>query len=201
MIFIALPSNKLCEDKPAVRPSLCTTYPQAFFTPRPNPGFFFENRRFPEGISLWMFSPCRDDLTGKQEEPAIFFRARETDLANVIQCPSMHELSLMTNLLDSAVAAGGGAPIHALRVRVGPLSGVVVDSLRFAFEALSPGTVAEGARLDIEETALSFHCLKCAADYETPLGSYECPACGAADGELRGGHELELVSIEVPDHV
>ena len=113
----------------------------------------------------------------------------------------MHELSLMTNLLDDAVAAAAGEPICALRVRVGPLSGVVVDALRFAFEALSPDTAAQGARLDIEETAPAFHCPRCGADYSAPVGSYQCPACGSPEGELRGGHELELVSIEVPDHV
>ena len=113
----------------------------------------------------------------------------------------MHELSLMSNLLVHAATAAGGAPICALRVRVGPLSGVVVDSLRFAFEALSPGTSAEGARLDVEETAPLLHCSRCGADYSPPVGLYTCPACGAADGELRGGNELELVSIEVPDHV
>ena len=113
----------------------------------------------------------------------------------------MHELSLMTNLLDDAVAAAAGAPVCALRIRVGPLSGVVVEALRFAFEALAPGTPAAGARLDIEETAPAFHCPRCGADYAAPVGAYQCPACGAADGELRGGHELELVSIEVPDHV
>ena len=113
----------------------------------------------------------------------------------------MHELSLMSNLLDHAVTAAQGAPICALRVRVGPLSGIVVDSLRFAFEALSPGTPVEGARLDVEETAPLLHCPRCGADYSTPVGTYACPSCGGADGELRGGHELELISIEVPDHV
>ena len=113
----------------------------------------------------------------------------------------MHELSLMSNLLAHAAAAAQGAPVCTLRVRVGPLSGVVVDALRFAFEALAPGTPAAGARLEIEETKLVLHCPRCGADYDTPLGSYNCPACGATDGEVRGGHELELVSIEVPDHV
>lgn len=113
----------------------------------------------------------------------------------------MHELSLMTHLLDHAVAHAQGAPICALRVRVGPLSGVVIEALQFAFEALTPGTPAEGARLDIDQTVPVFHCPRCGADYETPVGSYECPSCGAAGGELRGGNELELISIEVPDHV
>ena len=107
----------------------------------------------------------------------------------------------MTNLLADAVSAADGAVICALHVRVGPLSGVVVDALRFAFEALAPGTPAADARLDLEETVPAFRCRRCGADYAAPVGDYRCPACGAADGELRGGHELELVSIEVPDHV
>ena len=113
----------------------------------------------------------------------------------------MHELSLMSNLLTDAVQAAGGAPIRALRVRVGPLSGVVVDALRFAFEALAPGTAAADARLDIEETRPAVHCPRCGTDFFPAVGFYNCPACNAADGELRGGNELELVSIEVPDHV
>lgn len=113
----------------------------------------------------------------------------------------MHELSLMTTLLQDALTAADGAPVCALRVRVGPLSGVVIEALQFAFEALSPGTPAAGARLDIEQTAPAFHCPDCGADYTTPVGAYQCPACGSSSGELRGGHELELVSIEVPDHV
>lgn len=68
----------------------------------------------------------------------------------------MHELSLMNNLLTDAIAAANGAPLRALKVRVGPLSGVVIESLQFAFDALTPGTPAEGARLDIEETAPLF---------------------------------------------
>ena len=122
-------------------------------------------------------------------------------LQSVIHSTPMHELSLMTRLLEDAVTAAQGAPSCALRVRVGPLSGVVRESLRFAFEALAPGTPAADARLDIEETAPAFHCPRCGADYAPPVGSYICPACGATEGELRAGHELELVSIEVPDHV
>ena len=113
----------------------------------------------------------------------------------------MHELSIMSNLLDTAVATAQGAPVRLLRVRVGPLSGVVIEALRFAFEALSPGTPAEGGQLDIEETAPVFHCPHCGSDYTTPVGFYECPSCGSTEGELRGGNELELVSIEVPDYV
>ena len=119
----------------------------------------------------------------------------------VVVSPPMHELGLMTNLLSDAVAAAHGEAICAMNVRVGPLSGIVVDSLHFAFEALSPGTLAEGARLHIHETEISFHCPHCDAKYSTPVGLYQCPTCHSTDGELCGGNELELISIEVSDHV
>ncbi|MDR0992967.1 MAG: hydrogenase maturation nickel metallochaperone HypA [Verrucomicrobiota bacterium] len=114
---------------------------------------------------------------------------------------SMHELGLMNHLLQDALAAARGGPVCGLSVRVGPLSGVVVEALQFAFEALSPGSPAAGATLTILETRPSFRCPDCQTRYETPLGAYQCPACGGTAGELCGGNELELVSIEVPDHV
>ena len=65
----------------------------------------------------------------------------------------MHELSLAQALLDLAQKNAQGKRILALRVRVGALSGVVTDSLSFAFEMISRGTPAEGARLDFRARA------------------------------------------------
>ena len=103
----------------------------------------------------------------------------------------------METVLRDAAAAAGGEKIRALKVRVGPLSGVVVDALRFAFDSLSPGTGAEGARLEVEETQPAFRCPDCGKLYETPVGEYRCPACGSVRGELVAGNEMELESIEV----
>jgi hydrogenase nickel incorporation protein HypA/HybF len=109
----------------------------------------------------------------------------------------VHEFGIMEPLLREAVAAAGGEKIRALKVRVGPLSGVVVDALRFAFESMAPGTAAEGARLDVVETRPEFRCPDCGCLYETPVGAYRCPGCGSARGELAAGNEMELESIEV----
>lgn len=109
----------------------------------------------------------------------------------------MHEFGIMETLLRDASAAARGMPLRALNVRIGPLSGVVVDSLRFAFESLAPGTPAEGARLAVEETRPAFRCPDCGKLYETPVGDYRCPACGSVRGELVAGNEMELESIEV----
>ncbi len=109
----------------------------------------------------------------------------------------MHEFGIMENLLRDAAAAAGGAPLRRLKVKVGPLSGVLAETLRFAFEALSPGTSAEGACLDLTETRPQFRCPDCGMVYETPVGFYRCPECGSASGELLSGNEMELESIEV----
>ncbi|MBX7103967.1 MAG: hydrogenase maturation nickel metallochaperone HypA [Gemmataceae bacterium] len=59
----------------------------------------------------------------------------------------------MQSALDLAVAAAGegrARRIVGIRLRLGEFAGVDVDALRFAFEALRPGTMAESAYLDIE---------------------------------------------------
>ena len=119
----------------------------------------------------------------------------------MVSSPQMHELSLMNNLIQHAVAAANGAPVCGLRVRVGPLSGVVIESLRFAFDALAPDHLAPDAFLHIEETRPTFRCRDCGTHFQQPVGTYNCPTCHSATGELIGGNELELISIEVPNHV
>ena len=63
----------------------------------------------------------------------------------------MHELSIMQSALNQALREArraGAARVHQIRLRIGVLSGVVPDALQFAFEALTPGTAAEGAAAD-----------------------------------------------------
>lgn len=112
----------------------------------------------------------------------------------------MHEMGLMDRLLADALATGA-ASIRKLRVRIGALSGVEPDALRFAFAALSPGTPAEGAALEIDPAPVRMACDRCGASYEASPARYACPSCGSSSGDIVGGTEVELLSIEVPEHV
>jgi hydrogenase nickel incorporation protein HypA/HybF len=115
----------------------------------------------------------------------------------------MHEFSIMQSALNQALREArlaGAARVHEIRLRVGVLSGVVPDALQFAFEALMPGTPAEGAVLTIEEVAARFWCAPCGREFVSANLYAECPDCGVPSGELRAGRELELSSMEV-DHV
>ena len=65
----------------------------------------------------------------------------------------MHELSVALSLVDVAcekAAALGDVRVDAVFVRLGPLSGVVRESLLFCFDEAARGSAIEGARLEIE---------------------------------------------------
>ena len=112
----------------------------------------------------------------------------------------MHELSIMdsalTMVLERAQQAGAKR-VHLVRLRIGALSGVVPDALQFAFEALVPGTLAECARLDIEDVPARFWCETCRAEFQSDDMLAECPDCHRPSGELRAGREMEVASMEI----
>jgi hydrogenase nickel incorporation protein HypA/HybF len=112
----------------------------------------------------------------------------------------MHEVGIMVEAVQLAVEsaqAQGASRVHELRLRVGALSGAVPDALEFAFDAVTAGTLAEGARLCIETVPASWWCAACASEFGGDDLLAACPRCGAWSGELRTGRELDIASIEV----
>lgn len=82
-------------------------------------------------------------------------------------------------------------------LRIGVLAGVEAEALRFAFDVVSQGTVAEGASFEIEDVPAVAHCGGCGRDFGSDDILFTCPACGAPGGEFRSGRELELSRIEL----
>jgi hydrogenase nickel incorporation protein HypA/HybF len=114
----------------------------------------------------------------------------------------MHEFSIATSLLEiisQEASAYGGARVKAVNLRIGTLSGVVPEALEFAFQVLSEGTVAEGARLVIERTALRIACNACGTVSMPDDPFIICPLCGSADVEIKEGRELDMESMEIED--
>ena len=112
----------------------------------------------------------------------------------------MHELSIMQSALSLALdqaRQAGAVRVHVIRLRIGALSGVVPDALEFAFEALTPGTLAEGAKLAIEPVPARFWCAKCTREFQSNDLFAECPDCHSLRGELRAGREMELASLDI----
>src|SRR5208283_1999896 len=112
----------------------------------------------------------------------------------------MHEYSIMQSAISQVLREArqaGATRVHEIRLRVGALSGVVPDALRFAFEAVTDGTCAQGAVLTIEEVPARFWCAACRREFVSANLYSECPDCHNPSGELRAGREMELSSMEV----
>jgi hydrogenase nickel incorporation protein HypA/HybF len=121
----------------------------------------------------------------------------------------MHEAGIMESTLaivGREAASHGAARVERMVIRVGVASGVDPYALRFAFEALSRGTVAEGAELVIEPVPVRAHCARCDGDFVVEGGwLFECPHCRTLSGDVRSGRELELARLEflqsnTPEH-
>ena len=112
----------------------------------------------------------------------------------------MHEVAIMTEALrmaeDAAKSAGAGRVLK-LRLRVGSLSGVVPDALRFAFDVVNHETLAAGATLEIEPVPAACWCATCQAEFDCADFFNECPRCHNFSGELRRGRELEIAAVEL----
>ena len=114
----------------------------------------------------------------------------------------MHELGIMASALDAVArhAVREGEPqVARIVLRIGTLAGVDVDALRFAYEALAPGSVAEGAALEIEEVPGRAWCRRCDAEFGAARGMvFQCPFCREYSGEIRAGRELGIARLEFP---
>ena len=108
----------------------------------------------------------------------------------------MHELSIAQSIVDAICTRADGQLVRRVTVRIGTLTAVVPDALRFCFALAVEGTVAEGARLDIEHRLAAGRCRDCGADFALPDPILLCP-CGSADVAVTAGRELQIVSMEV----
>ena len=115
-------------------------------------------------------------------------------------CPAMHEVAIMTEAIrmaEEAARSAGAARILKLRLRLGSLSGVVEDSLYFAFDVVSHDTLVAGAVLEIERVSAACWCAGCNLEFECADFLNECPRCHSPSGELRRGRELEIAAVEL----
>ena len=112
----------------------------------------------------------------------------------------MHELGLMQQAMEIAeeqLRQQGGQRIHRIAFRIGPLSGVEPDALRFAFEVSAQNTCAAGATIDIEVVLLRCWCPVCERDFQPDGFVFLCPGCERVSDDVRAGREFELVALEI----
>ena len=115
----------------------------------------------------------------------------------------MHELSVAQSLVDlvsEELAGQGPVRVTSVRLKLGPLSGVVAQALRSCYPEAASGTRLDGSVLHIEEVVPAVFCPRCDAERELPdFARLRCPVCDAPTPEVVRGREMEVVSVEVVD--
>lgn len=112
----------------------------------------------------------------------------------------MHELGLMTGIMDAVLQTAqnaGADKVTEIKLTVGEMTEVVEEALVFAFEALSEGTMCEGAKLDLTIVHPRSRCLECGAEYDHDRFHVRCPECDSPFTELLQGREMQIDSIEI----
>ncbi|MDR0350097.1 MAG: hydrogenase maturation nickel metallochaperone HypA [Coriobacteriales bacterium] len=112
----------------------------------------------------------------------------------------MHEFSLMQSVLasvESTAKEAGAEQVTEIRLVIGEMREVIPDAMEFAFEALAPGTLCEGALLAMTTVKPRSRCTQCGHEFEHDRFHHACPACDSLVTELIAGKELYIDTIEV----
>lgn len=111
----------------------------------------------------------------------------------------MHEFSLSSAVVDTAVRHAAGRRVSVVNLRVGRLRQVIPDTLEFYFEFVARDSVCEGARLEQEVIEARLRCRPCGFEWAIDIPAFRCPTCGGSDVEIASGNEFEVESIEVEE--
>ena len=112
----------------------------------------------------------------------------------------MHEMSLaesVREIVEGTARANGSSRVTVVRLEIGRLSLVEVDAMRFAFDVVQRGSVAEGARLDIVETDGTAWCMPCSEPVVVARRGDPCPRCGSHQLQVTGGDRMRVLDIEI----
>ena len=112
----------------------------------------------------------------------------------------MHEISLCGNIreiLEDQAAKDGYTRVNKVWLEIGPLSCVEPGALRFGFDVVMRGSVAEGAELEIVTPPAQARCLACGAVAAVTQRYEICSSCGSPGMELTQGDELRISRLEV----
>ena len=112
----------------------------------------------------------------------------------------MHEASIALNILERAQNIAyehKASKIDSISVVIGALSGIVKESLLFAFDAIKLDTPAENCILKIVEVPIKINCYDCKKNVVLNDIFLICPECGSINIEVIEGREMLIKEIEV----
>lgn len=112
----------------------------------------------------------------------------------------MHEMALaegVLQLIEDAAREQSFTRVTAVWLEIGQLAGVDVEAMKFCFDAVTRGSLAEGAMLEIVHTPGSGWCLQCSQSVPLSEVYGVCPLCGQYQVQVTGGTEMRVKELEV----
>jgi len=115
----------------------------------------------------------------------------------------MHEMGIAMEIVEIAIASipvgMQGQKVERVNLKIGKLSAVVPESLRFCFEIVAKGTPLCNAELNIEEVPVVVRCRDCNSQETINEPVFACRKCSSGSVEVISGRELDINSIEIAD--
>jgi hydrogenase nickel incorporation protein HypA/HybF len=112
----------------------------------------------------------------------------------------MHEMSIaegVLGIIEDTARREGIREVRTVRLEIGRLAAVEAAALRFCFASVVRGSVAEGARLEIDETPGRAWCFGCSASVPLSARGDPCPRCGSHQLQVSGGTGMRVKDLEV----
>lgn len=112
----------------------------------------------------------------------------------------MHEMALANGMLaivEQTARSNGAARVTRVCLEIGALAHVAPEALEFCFDAVTRGSLAEGAVLEIHSTPGRAWCMPCARTVALARLGEPCPCCGSYQLQVAEGEEMRVREIEV----
>jgi len=112
----------------------------------------------------------------------------------------MHEMSLaegIIELVEDTARRENAARVGLVVLEIGRLSSVEPDALRFCFDVVTKGGIADGAALEIVDVPGVGWCMPCAVTVPMNELYGACPVCGSHQVQATGGTEMRVREIAI----
>jgi hydrogenase nickel incorporation protein HypA/HybF len=115
----------------------------------------------------------------------------------------MHEVSIAVAICEEVTqraASEKAKRVVSVRLRAGELTCIVSEALRFAWDIVTEGTIAQGSTLEIERIPVQIKCRTCeSVQAPVSVNMLVCARCGTPAAEIARGRELEVTAMEIVD--
>lgn len=112
----------------------------------------------------------------------------------------MHEMSIcesIVSVIEQQAVTQKFKKVTMVRLEIGPLAGIELEALRFSFDVVTRGGIAEHAKLEVIELPVKGWCMPCAKSVAVKERFDACPECGSYQVQINGGDELRIKEMEV----